>query len=132
MKKLILTCSFVAAAAVVSFGQNVQPATQSHAVAARPSSFHNTAAVTPEAAAEKTAKAVQAKYKLTADQYKTIYNAELSYEQQDRAARTNGQLPGPGQSMQMNMGRDQTYQQVLTADQYAKYQAAKPSPASKK
>jgi hypothetical protein len=66
---------------------------------------------------------------LSADQYKGIYEAELYYWKQEMGARANGGQPGPGQTMQNQMAKDQKFKNVLTADQYAKYSATAPKPS---
>jgi hypothetical protein len=74
--------------------------------------------------AERRAKATMAQYALTSEQYKGVYQAELDYENQYQQAKANGYEPGPGQSMQMKMGRDQAIKNVMTPAQYTKYEAA--------
>lgn len=124
MKKLILTCSFITATCIISFGQTVEASRQNGNGAAQATARQS---ATPETIAARKARTYQKQLGLTEEQYKGIYNAELNYAQQYQMARANGgNGPGPGQAMQMQMGKDQRFKSILTADQYAKYEAAKP------
>lgn len=121
MKKFIITCTLIASVATVSFGQGVQT------TAARPQSTAQNAAMrqapTPATIAERRAKTAQRQYGLNDQQYASIYQLESNYATQEANMKANGGKPSDGQVMQNNMGRDQGYKAVLTADQYTKYQA---------
>lgn len=114
MKKLILTCTLVVSACVVSFAQNVQSAQTAPA-------SNRTAAMNPEKAAELRAKRYQQQLGLTDDQYKKVYDAELEYVKADMSFRSSGQPVPPGPAQQMQMAHDQKFQGILTPDQYSKY-----------
>jgi hypothetical protein len=124
MKKLIVTCSLVVAASAVSFGQSVQSSNP----AARPGTVQNKAAgqtITPDAVADRQAKAYKAKLNLTPEQYKGVYDAELNYAKQKQYFQDQKVEIGAGQAAQMEMGRDQTIKNILTAEQYATYESMK-------
>ncbi len=125
MKKLITTCVLLTGLTMVSFAQS-KVATKSAPVQTTTTTKTTTTRSTspsPEQLAERRAKAVQQQYALNAEQYKGVYEAELDYETQYQRSKANGYEPGPGQSMQMKMGRDQRYKSVMTAEQYTKYEA---------
>lgn len=119
MKKLITTCAIIATASTVSLAQSkVAPKNMTNAGTAR--------AATPEQIATKSAKAMQTQYGLSDAQYKSVYAVELDYQQQMATAKAQGG-PGEGQGMQMNMARDNRFQNIMTPEQYTKYQAANPA-----
>ena len=124
MKKLILTCALISFVSVLSYGQNTAaPATTST----------RAQAPAPEKAAEMRANRYKQQLNLTDEQYKGVYAAELEYVKQDQMFRANGQPVPDGPAMQMRMAHDQKFQQVLTAEQYAKYEkmkATKPGAAA--
>jgi hypothetical protein len=129
MKKLITTCVLLTSVTMVSFAQSKatsKSAVQQTASPAKAATVKSTMP-SPEQYAERRAKAAQQQYGLTADQYKGVYAAELEYEQQYQQAKANGYEPGPGQSMQMKMGRDQKIKSAMSAEQYTKYEAAQKS-----
>ena len=130
MKRLILTCSFLAAACVVSFGQSVMSSNPSSARATQKSSATHKEP-SAEATAEKQTKVYQQQLGLTKDQYKAVYAAELEYQQQiERSIADFGSAPGPGQTSQMQMTKDMKIKSVLTAEQNTKYEAGKGSTAA--
>ena len=125
MKKLITTCLMLSAFSAATFAQSKAGAPK--AKNNIPASATTTSRVTGvEKLAENNARAIQKQYGLTEEQYKGIYSAELDYQRQAQMAAEAGGA-GPGQTMQMNMGRDQRFQAVMSADQFSKYQAAKGS-----
>ena len=124
MKKLIITCALLACASVVSFGQAAK-------MTAPQGSSRMVAAPSPEAVAQRNAKVHERQLKLNPEQYKAVYDAELNYAKQDQQARAGGMVPGPGQSAQMTMAKDESIKKVLTSEQYAKYQAGKTTTAAK-
>lgn len=107
MKKLFTVC-LLAAATSVSFAQSAKSPTP-----------------TPEQLAERITRTMQSQLGLSEDEYKGVYNAELSYQKELRRTQDAGAEPGPGQSMQMKMAKDQKLKAAMTADHYAKYEAAK-------
>lgn len=113
MKKLIITCALVSLGTMVSFAQSGT---------GRPANNRTTtAAATPEQRAETRANQFKKDLSLTTEQYTKVYEALLDYYTQDKMARDNGGTPGPGQSMQMQMGVDQRFQAALTPAQFSKY-----------
>jgi len=106
MKKLMIACALLASTSFASFAQSA-------------------AAVS---SAEARAKSYQKEFSLNQHQYDVIYKAELSYYRQLEVAKEHGG-PGSGQAMQMEMGRNQQYKAVLTAEQYSKYDAGQPKAA---
>ena len=129
MKKLITTCVLIAAASFASFAQSKQAAPKSatkNSGATATASASTSTTPNPQQVAERRAKMYQQQYGLTADQYKGVYQAELDYQTQLNGFKTNGQELGAGPAMQMEMGRDQRFKSVMTADQYSKYESSKP------
>lgn len=123
MKKLIITCAVIALGSVALFAQNARNASAGTQASRQ-------TGPTAEYMAERQARSLEKQLGLNAEQYKAVYAAHLDYIQQDMAARANGQVPGEGQAMQMQMGKDQKIQAVLTAEQYAKYTKMKPAAAN--
>lgn len=130
MKKLIATCALLTTVSIVSFAQSKQTshtmsfdAQPNKTAAPAPNQARNTPSAASKAAAEKRAKANQKQYGLTAEQYKGAYQAELEYEMELAQVRAGGAEPGEGQAMQMGMGRDMKLKNVMTPEQYAKYEA---------
>jgi hypothetical protein len=113
MRKLILTCALLTSVSLLSFGQNMAPA-QQQATPAR-------TAPAPEKIAEMRANRYKQQLGLTDDQVKGIYAAELEYAKANQQFTANGQPVPSGPAQQMMMTHDQKFQQVLTADQFAKY-----------
>lgn len=105
MKKLFTT-ALLAAAVSVSFAQDKAPTP------------------TPAQFAERIARTMQAQLGLSTEEYTGVYNAELSFQNELKQSRDAGYEPGPGQSVQMKMSRDQRFKKAMTADHYAKYEAA--------
>ena len=130
MKKLIITCALVTSASMVSFAQANQTTQTTTSQAASNASAQNMPS--PEQMAERHAKAYEQQLKLTPEQYKGVYQAELDFTKQHQQMRANGGQPGSGQVMQMNMAKDQKFKQILTAEQYAKYDATRPKMAAPK
>lgn len=126
MKKLITTCAILATATAATFAQSKatmkstapKAATATSAAAAK-------SGPTPEELAQRSAKTMQAQLGLSAEEYKGVYEAELSYQKDLKTAKESGYEPGPGQTMQMGMTKDQRIKSVLTAEHYSKYEAAK-------
>jgi hypothetical protein len=129
MKKLIITCCLIASASIVSFGQTVQ--TTNKPTVFRNSAVNRQVAPTVEATAERTTKAYQRQLGLNPEQYKGVYQAELNYLKQNQQMHENGAKPGEGQAAQMVMGKDQQIKNVLTAEQFTKYEALKTAPSSR-
>lgn len=107
MKKLFTAC-LLAAATTVSFAQSAKSPSP-----------------TPEQLADRITRTMQAQLGLSEDEFKGVYNAELSYQKELRRSQDAGSEPGPGQSMQMKMAKDQKLKAVMTPDHYAKYEASK-------
>lgn len=103
MKKLFTTC-LLAIAVSVSFAQTPAP--------------------TPAQFAERNARTLQAQLGLSKEEYNGVYNAELSYQNELKQVKDAGAEPGPGQSMQMKMSRNQKFKAAMTAEHYAKYESA--------
>lgn len=123
MKKMIITCAFVAIASTV-FAQATQPTN-----AAAPNSNTSAQAPTAETIAGRRAKLYEKQLGLTPEQSKGVYEAELNFLKQDQQARANGG-PGVGQAEQNQMTKDQHMRNVLTPEQYAKYlKMRNPAPA---
>jgi hypothetical protein len=132
MKKLIITCALVAFGSMVSFAQSAKSTNTTKAgksTQAAPKT-HSESAL--EQTATKNANDYKKKLGLRADQYNAIYNVELEYLKQQQAMSANGAKPTDGQSMQARMGKDQRFQNVLTPEQYAKYQSSYPAAAPAK
>ena len=130
MKKLMLTCSLIAAASVISFAQTTQQSTHPGAVATTQNKMapHEQSI---EVIAEKRTKADQKQFGLSDAQYKDIYEVELDYAKHEQQAKANNVAPGSGQYMQMEIIKDARFKNTLNADQYAKYQATKPKTANR-
>ncbi len=125
MKKLITTCLLLTTVGMVSFAQKAATKTKANPnAAAAPAATNN---LTPEKQAEQRAKATQAKYGLSAEQYKGIYNAELDYARNEAAVKATGYEVSEGQRNQMNIQRDMYYQNSMTPDQFSKYRSANPA-----
>lgn len=121
MKKLITTCVLLAAVSMVSFAQSKQAATKTTKATNK-----TVAANTPtaEQSAGRLSKMYQQQYGLNDQQYKGVYEAELSYNQQLEQIRATGVEPGQGQLMQAGMMRDQKIKNAMTPEQYSKYETA--------
>jgi hypothetical protein len=121
MKKLITTCALFAAATMVSFAQS--KATSKTTAPSNNTAATRTTGATPEQIADRYSKTMQAQLGLNAAETKGVYEAELSLQKDLKQAKETGFEPGPGQTMQMKMTKDQRIQSVLTAEHFAKYQA---------
>ena len=107
MKKLFTTC-LLAAAVSASFAQSAKSPSP-----------------TPEQFAERNTRTIQAQLGLSQEEYKGVYAAELAYQKELKQVQDAGTEPGPGQSMQMRMAKEQKFKAAMTADHYAKYEASK-------
>ncbi len=130
MKQLITTCMFLAAIPAATFAQSKGTVTKAKAngAIAAPAKMNatNTNSIA-ESRAKKVTDAMKAKYKLTDAQYKGVYEANLNYEQQLADLRAGGVTePGPGQALQMKMGRDYGYKAAMTPEQYTQYENDQP------
>jgi hypothetical protein len=126
MKKLIITCAMLTGCTMLSFAQSatnsqsaITPQGQNHAA---PMPGH----AQPEQMAQRRSMVYQKQLALSDEQTKKVYNVELNYAKQNQAMRANGAQPGEGQVMQLGMARDQQLQQVMTPEQYTKYQSMQP------
>ena len=126
MKKLITTCVLLTSITMVSFAQAKTSKTSGKVTeTSTAKATATTRTLTPEQQAEKHAKTIQSTYGLNENQYQAIYQADVAYYTQTKSINeTGGPAANPGQTQQMNVGRDQRYQNVMTPDQFAKYQAA--------
>lgn len=134
MKKLIITCALLSATSLASFAQNQTTTTMSmQAPQDAKSQAPGMAPANPrmppvEMMADRRSKMYEKQLSLTADQTKSIYQAELAFWKEDFSSRANGAQPGPGQTAQNQMGKDMKFKQILTPEQYAKYEATRPNP----
>jgi Spy/CpxP family protein refolding chaperone len=121
MKKMIITCALIAAASVMSYAQNAASATS-------PASANSASAnqAMAEHMAEKNTKMYEKQLGLSAEQTKKVHDLELANANQMMAIRSQGGQPGEGQMMQLRMGHDQQMKNILTPDQFTKYQSIKP------
>ena len=110
MKKLFTTC-LLAAAVSVSFAQS--------------NTTLKTPSPTAEQFAERNSRTIQAQLGLSQEEYNGVYAAELAYQKELKQVHDAGTEPGPGQSMQMKMAKDQKFKAAMTAEHYAKYEASK-------
>lgn len=134
MKKLIAICGLLTVTSAVTFAQSKQtapsatPAQPSMQLAPQPTPQRAVPAaqqrqqVTPEMIAERRAKMYQAQYKLTDDQYKGVYNAELEYMKEHEKLRASGTQANQQQMQQMEMAKDQKFKAAMNEDQYKRYQ----------
>ncbi len=122
MKKIMITCAFIAIASVASFAQSARNTTN-----AAPSHTNVAQVSVAERVAEQRAKVHQKNLALDATQYNKIYIAELTYAEQEERAKAAGYTLGGGQLKQLNMAKDDRFKEALTAAQFAKYQSGKPS-----
>ncbi len=131
MKKIIFTCALFTFVSIISFAQSKQTGNAAHpnTAAATPPPPPPPAPpgqLTPQQMAEQRAKAIQQQYKLSPEQYKGAYKVETDFFTQERQLRTSGAPIGQGQIMQMMMGRDQKYKEIMTPEQWAKYDETRP------
>src|SRR4051812_27803735 len=113
MKKLILTCALLTSVSVLSFGQ-AQTSTS-----ATTTTTTSRQAPTAEQAATARTKSYTKLLKLTDEQKKAVYEAELDYIKQDMYFREGGNEVPPGPGYQMMVSHDQRFKAALSADQYA-------------
>lgn len=126
MKKLIITCA-LGISASFAFAQAVQK-TQTTRLQETKTVTTKQQGPSAEVLAERRAKTHQQQLGLNAAQYQSVYKAELDYLKKDQAVKASGREPGPGESMQMEMTKDQQIKAAVTPDQFAKYEATKPKP----
>ena len=121
MKKMIITCALIASASVMSYAQNAASATS-------PASANSASAnqAIAEHMADKNTKMYEKQLGLTAEQSKKVHDVELANANQMMAMRAQGMQPGEGQMVQMRMGHDQQMKNILTPEQFTKYQATRP------
>ena len=117
MKKLILTCAILAAASVASFAQT---AAAPQAAQAKPVPANKP--MNAEQLAERRTKVAEKQYGLNPDQTKKVHEVEMEFTQAMEKYRTAGQTPGPGQLGNLTVRRDQQMKEILTAEQFAKYE----------
>lgn len=129
---MMIACAVFTTVSMVSFAQSAQTTMSMQAPAANAPQQQSASQGGAEKVAADRAKVHQKNLKLSQEQYKAVYEAELDYARQEQATRAAGAVPGPGQSMQMDMGRDNRFKNAMTAEQYAKYQASKPKSVNAK
>lgn len=129
MKNIIITCTLLAGISITSSAQTANSPQTVNGAKTNANATAN-AATNLEKVAEQRAKTLEKQLNLVPGQYKAVYEAELDYIRQEQQLRANGTQPGPGQAMQMQMGKDMKIQRVLNNEQNAKYQAMKPKPAN--
>ena len=124
----MITCALLTTVSLASFAQSKQT---SHTMSMEPQAQARTPLTPGPAAskqaqqvAERRAKIYQKQYSLSPQQYKGVYQAELDYAIQDEQAHMNGGQPGEGQAAQMIMARDMRLKNVMTPEQYTKYESA--------
>lgn len=127
MKKIMITCAFIAIASVASFAQSARNTTNAAPSTAAPAHTNVGQVSVAERVAEQRAKVYQKNLGLDATQYNKIYIAELTYAEQEERAKAAGYTLGGGQLKQLNMAKDDRFKEALSAAQYSKYQAEKPS-----
>ena len=76
--------------------------------------------------AEKNTKMYEKQLGLNAEQTKKVHDMELANANQMMTMRAQGVQPGEGQMVQMRMGHDQQMKNILTPEQYTKYQSTRP------
>jgi protein CpxP len=126
MKKMIITCALIASASVMSYAQNAA----SQTAPASGNAANNQAMAAHMA--EKNTKMYEKQLGLTAEQSKKVHDLELVNANQMMAMQSQGVQPGEGQMMQMRMGHDQQMKNILTPEQFTKYQATRPAPGGMK
>ena len=134
MKKIVGTLAVVAFGTVISFGQDLKPGASGGSQPGMqivPVQQN----ITAEKAAERKTHMYDMQLGLSEKQHMEIYQVELAAEQRERAMQQRGVQPSPQEQMQMNAGKDQKFKTILTPEQYARYDVARPkmqsSPATK-
>jgi len=125
MKKIILSSVLLVSFCAISFAQAKQPGNTTQFTAQPAPPPLPPGMPSPQEMAQQRAKAVQEQYKLNNEQYNGVFKAELDFFTQERQLRTSGQM-GNSQIQKLTMERDQKYQQVMTKEQFAKYDATRP------
>ena len=134
MKKLILTSVILAFASISVFAQNAKQSGTT--VSAKPDNnmtAAQSAQMSPEMrkqkAVENQAKSFEKQYNLTADQYKGVYAACNDFVTNIETARKSGkQLTGDDFKRLLSQ-RDAQLKKVMSAEQFAKYEATLPKSA---
>ena len=119
MKKLILTCAVLASASIASFAQANASATPPQQ--GKPATA-NKPMMNTEQMADRRTKMDEKQLGLNPDQTKKAHDVELEFTQAMEKYRAAGQAPSPGQMGNLTSRRDQRMKEILTAEQYAKYE----------
>jgi len=114
MKKMILTCALLASASIASFAQANAP----QGKPANP----NKPMANAEQMADRRTQADVKQFNLNPDQAKKVHEVELEFSQAMEKYRAAGQTPGQGQRMNLTTRRDQRMKEILTPEQYTKYE----------
>ncbi|MCW3120994.1 MAG: hypothetical protein JWQ38_486 [Flavipsychrobacter sp.] len=129
MKKIMLTCAMICAVSVVSFAQNANQSVST------PSGQNLANLPSTTQMGEGRAKDMKIQYNLTDAQYKKSAAIETEFFNQQRVLHnnyaTNPNNGNNGQAVQNKMielmaQKDAKYKQMMTAEQYAKYDAGRP------
>ena len=130
MKKLIITCTFIAFGAVASFAQQTA---NSPAKPQRPQMTPEQREQREKQGAEHMSQAFSKQYNLNAEQTKGIYDASMNFIKKMEDMRANGKQPTREEMEKISDERDEAFKKVMTPEQFAKYSAArnnrKPNPA---
>jgi len=122
MKKLIITCTFIAFGAVASFAQQ---AANSPAKPQRPQMTPEQREQREKQGAERMSQAIAKQYNLNGEQSKGIYDASMSFIKKMEDLRANGKQPTRDEMEKMMDERDEAFKKVMTPEQYAKYAATR-------
>ncbi len=132
MKKLIITCLLLSSASVVSFAQsNAAPQPNRNAPGGP-----NKPVMNSQQMAERRTKADVQQFGLNPEQAKKVQAVELDFFSAMEKYRAAGQQPNIGQMGNLNARRDAKMKEILTPEQYAKFEAGRnkervaPAPAN--
>lgn len=128
MKKLIITCALLTCGTLVSFAQSAQPVQTSTSMQAKAGGPVNAQRPAPpqvsnEQRAERRAKSEEKQLGLSAEQYKSVYAADLEMVKKIEELRTSGKQPDRSEFEAVNKAREEKFSKILTPEQMEKYRA---------
>ena len=125
MKKVIITCAFLTVAgSMVSFAQTTTTSADPNAAPAQ--TMH--VPMTPEQRADRMTKRDGMMFTLTPEQSKKVYDVELEFATSLEKMRAEGKPPTPEARESIMNKKDAKMKEILTAEQYAKYDVSRNRP----
>lgn len=130
MKKIIITCAMITSVSMIASAQDMKPSGPTPSapqttMAPRPPMSPANSEQMQQRMAEGQAKNMERQFALNAEQYKGVYQACLDFSKGMGEMRGPGKTPKPGDREKLEATRDAKFKQILTSEQYAKYETTR-------